>query len=342
MRSRQEIAEALLDATLEDGMYAPCPGRDKHSKGNGRRDFRVILDGAPTGYCFHSSCGAAVDEFNKELRAQIWREENGDSKPNQWTEGVSRLPKTQTPTRPELDEYMVWEFTRDMPEIDEAWFARRSPVAVSGCSSLKFLESLYQPGERVLIFTSQYSQGDFLTQIGKGSFRLSPSRGTKAVKSELPKGAKDGIWFMVQPVTGQWAINPKPKKPGEIEYTRRSEVNVTAWRFYVLESDVLAPAEWLKVLANFPLPIAAIYTSGRRSIHALVKAEVVSKSVWDQTRNLIRPVACPLGADPAALSAVRLSRLPGCFRGETEQRLIYLNPDPPEKPIRLLQELQTT
>jgi hypothetical protein len=34
------------------------------------------------------------------------------------------------------------------------------------------------------------------------------------------------------------------------------------------------------------------------------------------------------GADPGALTPVRLTRLPGCTRGGNEQRLIYLNPHP--------------
>lgn len=39
--------------------------------------------------------------------------------------------------------------------------------------------------------------------------------------------------------------------------------------------------------------------------------------------------AVPLGADPQALTAVRLTRLPGCWRGETNeiQRLLYFEPD---------------
>ena len=35
-----------------------------------------------------------------------------------------------------------------------------------------------------------------------------------------------------------------------------------------------------------------------------------------------------LGADPAAMTPVRLTRLPGCTRNGKEQRLIYLNPKP--------------
>jgi len=42
-----------------------------------------------------------------------------------------------------------------------------------------------------------------------------------------------------------------------------------------------------------------------------------------------------LGADPAALSAVRLTRLPNCMRGEngTLQQLFYLDDAPDDTPI---------
>jgi len=36
---------------------------------------------------------------------------------------------------------------------------------------------------------------------------------------------------------------------------------VTAWRYLVLESDVAEAGQWLNLLVQLPLPIAAIYTS---------------------------------------------------------------------------------
>jgi hypothetical protein len=47
----------------------------------------------------------------------------------------------------------------------------------------------------------------------------------------------------------------------------------------------------------------------------------------------IKPVLVTLGADPGALTAVRLSRLPQAMRGERCQRLLYLNPLPTAVPI---------
>jgi hypothetical protein len=344
MNERQRIAEGLLGASILDGGFAPCPGREKHSTKSGKRDFRVVLDGAPTGYCFHGSCLDEVAAFNKELRRRIWFAENGHNTApkGHWGAGVAPAPKAEQKARPELDKYHVFEFTRGTPTIVAAWFQQRSPVDVESCDSEAFLNALYEKDERVLVFSDHRSQGCFLAWIGSGpdgrcgTYRLSQQRTVRAVASKLPAGGKDGVWFLTNPVTGKWALlnGDDPK------WTRRSGVNVTAWRFFVLESDVLEASEWLKVLANLQMPIAAIYTSGGRSIHALVKAEVPSKAHWDVLRDAMRQICCPLGADPAALSAVRLSRLPGCKRGDRMQQLIYLNPNPDHKAIRLLPALR--
>jgi len=40
-----------------------------------------------------------------------------------------------------------------------------------------------------------------------------------------------------------------------------------------------------------------------------------------------------LGVDGQVLTAVRLSRLPGCYRDDRIQELLYLNPDADGEPI---------
>lgn len=343
--SREAIAEELLGCRLETagfdkarGGFAPCPGRDLHSKKNGRRDFRVVLDGAPTGYCLHSSCSSQVETFNRELRRRIWIAENGDNPvpANHWG-NVAPEPKQETKARPELDLAAVEEFTRGTPAIDPGFLAARSPIEPDTVDTLGFLNAIYQPNERALIFTTQYSQGDFVFWHGRGSFRLARERNVAAVASPLPAGGKEGVWYLTQPVTAQWSIkgtrDQDTRETNGATWTRRSEQNVTAWKYFVLESDhENFEADWLRVLVSLQMPIAAIYTSGGRSIHALIRYDVPSKAHWDQARNVIRQMVCPLGADPAALTAVRLSRLPGCKRGDRLQRLLYLDPEPTHSP----------
>jgi hypothetical protein len=84
----------------------------------------------------------------------------------------------------------------------------------------------------------------------------------------------------------------------------------------VLESDEADAQLWLAALVQMPLRIAAIYTSGGRSIHALVRIDATSKADWDAKAAKLKPLLTVMGADPAAMTAVRLTRLPGCFRGQ--------------------------
>lgn len=256
---------------------------------------------------------------------------------------VSAAPTAKENKRPEVDEAALWEFTRGVPELDRSFFSRRSKVDPKTVDAASFLEYLYAPGERVLVFTDWRSQGDFLFEAGgRGGFRLSAQRGVKAVRSALPAGGENGVWYLVQPVTGGWEVNQKHLQGSDqpAKWTRRSEVNVTAWRYLVLENDTIPEKEWLKVLGNLPFPLAAMYTSGGRSVHALVRWEMGSKPEWDRLRDIVRRVLCPLGADPGAMSAVRLSRLPGCRRGNGMQELIYLNPSPEAQEVRMMREVR--
>lgn len=206
-----------------------------------------------------------------------------------------------------------------------------------------FLDALYDADERVLVFTRFYSQGDFMvTAGGGGCVRLADKQGVEPVTSPLPHGGPEGVWFLNQPITGDWKINNAATQGGAARWGRRHGDCVTAWRYLVLESDVADPDLWLRALVLLPLPIAAIYTSGGQSIHALIRLEAEDKPTFDAIRDELVQVVCPLGADAAAMTAVRLTRLPGMLRhGKTNkegtlqrydrprlQRLAWLNPEP--------------
>lgn len=210
--------------------------------------------------------------------------------------------------------------------------AKRSPVAIQApqtqgtATAEQFLESLYRPGEHVLVFTNFKSQGDFLWTVGKGGARLARQRQVEPVPSKLPSGGHEGVWFLTQPVTGEWTIQTAG---GESRWGRRHGGCVTSWRYLLLESDAAPESVWLRCLVQLPIDITALYTSGGRSVHALVRVDAGSKAEYDGCRDVVRRVLPVLGADPAATTGVRLSRLPGCRRGDRLQRLVWLDPDPP-------------
>ena len=212
---------------------------------------------------------------------------------------------------------------------------KHSPVPVEDLTPTDFLNSIYLKGEKVLIFTHFYSQGDYAQRIGGSMWRLAKRPGVLGVKSALPRGGADGVWFLNQPVSGEWKINPRSTDDlGRPKMSRRSEEVVTSWRYLVLESDEAPANLWVRFLVKLPLPIVAIYTSAGRSIHALVKVDAPNKQWWDSYKNMISGLLSKLGADPAAITALRLTRLPGCYRNGKLQRLLYLDPTPePKTPI---------
>lgn len=259
---------------------------------------------------------------------------------------VAAEPRMELPKKLEFDLKALAREVRDIsPLVDEEWLVRNSPVRVDDIGPVEFLNALYRKGEKVLIFTDFYSQGQFAHRIGGSSWRLSHRPDMKGVKSELPKTAREGIWFLSQPIDGEWHLNPRSlDENGHPKNSRRSEESVTSWRYMVLESDDAPGNLWIRYLVKLPLTISAIYTSGGRSIHALVRVDAPNKPWWDQVKHMISGLITKLGADPGALTAVRLTRLPFCYRegGKDEndryvkyanprfQRLLYLDPNPEE------------
>lgn len=310
-----------------------CPGVSAHSQKGGKRDFKVVLEGVPTGFCFHSSCGGAVEDFNRELRSRIGKLECGngsgrDGTGRRFYDEVAAPAGERQGKRLPLCRKTVMGVVHGMPAVDRAWLRRRSPVDVSAVGVEGFLRGLYGAGERVLVFTRFTSQGDYLYEIPNdelpndegrpgrktgGGWRLADKPGVKAVRAGLPDRGREGVWFLGQPVDGGW--HPvKQLSEGGRKLSRRSEAGVKAWRYLVLESDELEEHLWLRVLAKLPLPVAAVYTSGGKSIHALVRVDAGGKAEWDAYRDAVSPVLTKLGADGAAMTGVRLTRLPFCLR----------------------------
>lgn len=223
-------------------------------------------------------------------------------------------PGYETKARPEFDGSKLERVAKPMIDtVTPLWLAERSGLDPAAVGSEGFLRALYSEGEKVLVFDRQFDQGKVLWPAGA-----------------LPEGGPDGVWFLAQPVDGVFHANPR-----QGTMSRRSEEAVTSWRFLVLESDEAPAREWVAALVQLPLRISAIYTSGKRSIHALVRVDAGSKAEWDAECGAMRRVLVTLGGCKGSLSAVRLTRLPGCWRGDPRklQRLLYLRPDAPMGPI---------
>jgi hypothetical protein len=198
-------------------------------------------------------------------------------------------------------------------KIIPEWLVERSPFSVDDLSPGEVLSQLFKPEEQVIVFVG--------TQRTQGHIWQSGRPGLREIRH--PEGA----WFQNQPVDGKW----RRKKDGRL--TRRSSDCVTDWRFMVLESDVVQEEAWLRILVQLPLPICAIYSSGGKSVHALIEIGASSKEHWHHRTAEWKSVLIRLGADAQSLSSLRNTRLPQAWRGNRLQRLLYLNPSPTTSPI---------
>jgi len=78
LNARQGIAVDLLgpiDWQNETEGFCTCPGKERHTTGNGTKDCKVYLDGPPSLHCVHNSCRMVVDAFEHALRSQIGKAE---------------------------------------------------------------------------------------------------------------------------------------------------------------------------------------------------------------------------------------------------------------------------
>ena len=227
------------------------------------------------------------------------------------------------PPKPEFKPDELKRIAAKTSEINDVlrFISDRSPVRAETQDSASVLRRLYArgSGEKVLVFRDMKSQGDFVWEADRSD----------AIQNvHLPTG-DEGVWFLPQPVTGEY--HPNPRQDGKL--SRRSEEAVTSWRYAVLESDKADTDDWLRCLVQLPLRIASICESGGRSIHALVRVDAASKADWDARIGGTKAILVTLGADAGALSAVRLSRLPHAKRGKRLQQLLFLNTQPSGVPI---------
>jgi hypothetical protein len=239
-------------------------------------------------------------------------------------------PPATKPPKPEYDRERLASLAGRIDfDITPEWLEARSKFSCWNRSPAGVLHKLFRSGERVVVFNELYGQGCEVWEQKGNSQDLSTL--------DYLTGGQQGVWFLAQPVTGEWvelmrlrtAANPTGR-------SRRCEECVTAWRYALLESDKAEPRQWLRALVQWALPIAAIYCSGKRSIHALVRLDAESKEEWDEVvKNHLARELVPVGACPGSLKATQPTRLPGCMREETGQmqQLLYLDDEPDAVPI---------
>ena len=123
--------------------------------------------------------------------------------------------------------------------------------------------------------------------------------------------------------------NPAPGKADPAKLTYRGDNCIAAFRYCVVEFDGLPLEDQLRFWMGVNLPVAALITSGGKSVHGWLRVNVPDAAAWEaQVRPLYHTRLIPLGVDGACANPARLSRLPGHYREDkgARQRLLFLDP----------------
>jgi hypothetical protein len=193
------------------------------------------------------------------------------------------------------------------------WLRLRSICDPRTVSPEMYLDSLYRPGEKVLIFNKMWgSQGDYGRHIGKSTWKLGKFKGDRAERIErLPPGSLEGMTFLMQPVDAEWHL-----KSGTNELSRRTKASVTRWPYLLLESDKAPLDMWLNVMVRARIRIVSITASGGRSLHAVVRIDKESEDELNAELASAdaKETLAVLGCDAQALHGMVYPRLPNTMR----------------------------
>lgn len=303
-RSAAEMAEIVLGRiewkTATEG-FCQCPGRAKHTTREGPKDCKVFLNKRAAVTCLHGSCREQVKEAGRKLRRAI----KGECPPEARTgQHLTLEEKARNKEAKRLDclrrraanakEQILSDNRWTYAEIQAA-----SPSVVPTDAS-----------EHWKLLLEEFSDGD-VVWIGD------------KFDSGKPEHARNfrptGQWLRVDVAPAQF-ICPVAFKPGS--YSRSNE-NVVARRFLVVESDVLGKDEvgavfrWLK--DKMQLDLVAIVDTAGKSLHAWFRYPEEARVVE------LKVVLPELGCDPKLFTASQPVRLPGAMRDEKRQRLVYLS-----------------
>jgi hypothetical protein len=309
----QIIAEHLLGEvtwTEVDTGYCRCPGADLHTNPNGPRDCRVIVSGAPTVYCLHSSCAGAVEDANRRLRSAIGKAECARN-------GVALRPRQ--PTAEEIERKRQADRNRCLVERSKMSLAQiiaehgKDPADLWEESPVRLLEDASNDWRLLLQLFPQ----DGVLWIGDTKDSCDAHADEKRKEYCRRHFRTISEWLLEEQTPGQFTC-PSLFVPG---VHSRSNENVVSRPFLVVESDTLNKVEVMAIfqwMRGFMRLRAVVDTAGK-SLHGWFEYPC------DEYVKELRVILPALGCDEALFKASQPCRLPGARRGEKVQHLLWLD-----------------
>lgn len=187
---------------------------------------------------------------------------------------------------------------------------------------ITYLETLFEAGENVGYVTESWERTD-----EKGT-RWLPQRGnydrTAGQLIEQLNQCKGDIGAVLgdyNPEAGAWIrFNP-------LDGNGCKNVNVTEYRYALVESDHMEIGKQNAILRELELPIACLVFSGKKSLHAIVRVDAADSTEYRKRVDYLYEVCQKNGleVDTQNKNPSRLSRMPGVTRGGKKQFLVDTN-----------------
>jgi RecA-family ATPase len=206
-----------------------------------------------------------------------------------------------------------------VPKVDPASIPQEDlpePMATGAAASIQFLQSVFRP-EEVICINNQSDESDGkLIPHGKGLFK--PLEWWIEQFADEEKNARKGNFLSNE--SGAWIrINPCSDESG-------SDAGVADFRHVLVEIDapgVTLPEQW-GIMKASGQPIAAVLSSGGKSLHAWVQVAACDLNEYKRRRDAVYARLSDCKIDLANKNPSRLSRLPGVQRNGKEQELLSL------------------
>ena len=182
-----------------------------------------------------------------------------------------------------------------------------------------YLSALFEPEEKVCVVVTASQDDDGKWRPYGGS----ASRTCKQLLDTLKRHPDDlsDTFGTSNPQAGVWVcFNP-------MDGEGRRNVNVTSYRYALVESDTQDIDTQYAILQDLRLPIRVLVHSGGKSLHAIVHIGAVDYKQYQERVDYLYTVCRRHGldVDTQDKNPSRLSRLPGFMRGEKRQYIVDKN-----------------
>lgn len=185
---------------------------------------------------------------------------------------------------------------------------------------IRYLTTLFDTDEYVgfVVSSIENEKGKFIPG-NRGNFRMTAGQiveGLHSCNGDIGAVIGDynqaaGAWIRFNPLNGEGVRN----------------TDVASFKYALVESDSLDIGKQLSIIHQLELPVAAVVYSGAKSIHAIVKVDASDNKEYRERVSYLYKICDKNGleVDSQNKNPSRLSRMPGCIRGDHKQFIIETN-----------------